>query len=233
MRVVCLLLFICGTVSNASAQEPYSVTLRGQAESIEISNVSASSVSLTVKLKLELINNGISPVIFLETKPPLLVGAALSKSSVDLASGNNLVSEYAGESVDTSPEWIALRKSLNHPSPPFDKVRILMPNESWQLEDYVSIALPTESGKSSFFPKRETWERVQALSKLWLRTTYQTWSLNLEPLNYDRTKKTFGYSLQKRWKDFGLLWLDGIRSEPIILNLKELRPSLVKRSAKS
>lgn len=233
MRVACLLLFLCGMVINFEAQTlsnqivktPYSVTLRGQAESIELSNVSASGVSLVVKLKLELHNDGTNSVIFLETKPPLLVAAALAKSTDDLVSGNNLASQYTGESIDTSPEWIALRECLKQPFPPPDKVRVLMPNESWWIEGSVSIALPTESGKASFYPKRETWERVQELSTIWLRIAYQSWSLNLEPESNDRTKKAFGYKLQKRWKSVGLLSLDDVRSEPIMLDLKKVQSS--------
>lgn len=232
MRVTCLLLFLCGIFINIEAKtlsntikekKPYSVALRGQVESIELSNVSASGVSLVVKLKLELHNDGTIPVIFLEAKPPLLVGAALAKSTGDLISSNNLVLEYMGPAVNTSSEWLVLRKSLNQPLPPPDKVRILMPNESWQLEDSVSIALPTESGKSSFDPKRESWENIQELPAVWLQVICQMWPLNLEPPSNDRTKKRFGHKLQKRWEDVGLLWLDDVRSEPIMLDLKKVR----------
>jgi hypothetical protein len=237
MRISYLLIFLCGmSVINmktnplsktAQEKEPDSITLRGQVESVELSNVSASGVSLVIKLKLELLNNGTLPVIFLEAKPPSLVGAALTRRPDPLIPDNTLATDYKGESVNTSPEWILLRNSLNQPSPPPDKVRILMPNESWQLEDCVSIALPTEiSANSISFPRSESWERIRELSTVWLRITYQTWSLNLEPLSNDRTKMTFGRKLQKKWKDVGLLWLDGVRSEPIMLDLKKAQSTV-------
>lgn len=233
MRVVCLLVFLCGVVAinieakalpkTVNEKASYSVALRGQVESVELNNLSSSEVVLVVKLKLELLNDGACPVIILEAKPPLLVGIALARSPDDLVSGKTLVTDYKGESVNTSPEWTVLRNSLNQPSPPPDKVRILMPNESWQLEESVSIALPTGSGRSGFFPKRESWERIQELSTIGLYVTYQMWSPNLELVSTDSSKMRFGHRLQKRWKNVGLLWLDGIRSEPITLDLKKVQ----------
>jgi hypothetical protein len=232
MRVICFLMFVCGVITaNLEAQplsksmnekEAYSVTLHGQVEAVELSNVSSSGVSLVVKLKLELLNNGTKPVIFLATKPPSLVGAALAKSPGDLTSGKVLVSEYTGEAVNTSSEWLVLRRSLNQPSPPPAQVRIMKPNESWQFEDSITIALPTESGRNNFFPQRESWESIRKLSTVWLRVSSQVWSLNLEPIGGDRTKKTFGRKLQRRWKNVGLLWLDSIQSEPIMLDLQKI-----------
>lgn len=90
------------------------------------------------------------------------------------------------------------------------------------MEDSISISLPTESGKTSFSSKRETWESVQKLPAVWLRVTSQVWSPNLEHRRNDRSRLTFGHRLQKRWKKIGLLWLDDIWSAPILLDLKKL-----------
>jgi len=220
-----LLVFIDAThLSKATTKmEPYSVTLRGQVESIELNNISSSGVTMVVKLKLELLNNGASPVIFLATKPPSLVGAALAKSPTDLVSGKNLVLEYAGPAVDTSPEWAMLRKSLDQSSPPSDKARILRPNESWWLEDSVGIAFPTEAGKNSFIPKRESWEMIQKVSPVWLRVICQVWPLNLEPPSRDRTELKFGYKLQQRWERDGFLWLKPLYSDPVKLDLQNIK----------
>ncbi len=230
MRVLYLLTLMCGMViTNIEAQtlpgvvatkEPYSVVLRGVAKSIEVKKSSPSDIMLNVNLKMELQNNGSKPVIFLEAKPPEIRGAALAKSPDEFSAFKHLVLEYYGESVETSPEWTVLRNDLNQPSPPLDKVRVLMPNESWKFESVVSIVLPTESGKGSFSDKRESWEKIKQIPSVWLRTICQVWSLNVELKSNDRTKLIFGSELQKRWIDVGLLWLDDIQSEPIAFDLK-------------
>ena len=233
MRVVYLLLLLYGitTISieaktifkTTKEKETYSVALSGQVESIEVENSHSSDVKLTVNLKMELLNNGTKPAIFLEAKPPHLRGGVLAKNPnpSDFSSVNRLILAYYGESVDTSSEWIVLREALNQPSPPLDKVRILQPNELWEWKDVVSIAMPTEANKRSYFDdKRESWENVKQLSTGWLQAICQVWSLNLEPLSRDRTEKTFGRKLQRRWKDVGLLLLDNVYSEPIRLDLK-------------
>ncbi|MFN0141323.1 MAG: hypothetical protein ACKVQW_14700 [Pyrinomonadaceae bacterium] len=196
----------------------YSVVLRGEVKSVEVKKSSSSSVMLTVNLKMELVNDGPKPVIFLEVKPPELRGAALAKWPEDLSTSKSLALRYYGEAVDTSREWTDLRTALNQPSPPLGNVRVLMPRESWKFDDAVDIPLPTASGKSSF-DKSESWETIKQLPFVWFGAICQVWSLNLEPKGTDRTKLVFGNRLQKRWNDIGLLWLNDIKSEPIALDL--------------
>jgi hypothetical protein len=207
----------------AAANECYSVVLRGEVQLLEVKKSSPSEIMLNVSLKMELLNNGSKPVIFLETKPPELRGVALAKSPKDFSASKNLASAYYGESVDTSREWAVLRSELNQSSPPLDKVRVLIPNESWKFDGIVNISLPkNESGKDKFSlsSKKESWETIKQLPAVWLRATVQVWSLNLEPKSSEQTELKFGNELQKRWKDVGLLWLDDIQSEPIALDLK-------------
>jgi hypothetical protein len=163
MRVLCLIMVLCGMqVANIEAQmssesstkDSYSVVLRGEAESIKVKSYD-SEVGLTVYLKIELLNTGSKPVIFLEAKRPKVRGAILSKNREEIFASNRLALEYYGESVDKSPEWTVLRDELNQLSPPVDKVRVLIPNESWKWEDSVGIALPKTSDKNYFIDKRE------------------------------------------------------------------------------
>jgi hypothetical protein len=46
------------------------------------------------------------------------------------------------------------------------------------------------------------------------------WPWNVEERGPEREKLKFGHELQERWKDVGLLWLEDVRSEPIMLDLK-------------
>lgn len=235
MRTVCALIFLCGIViMNIEAQtlsnsmkdkEPYSVALRGQVESVEINQSPPSSVSIIVKLKLEIINDGVKPLIFLKEDSPILVGSDLTKNPDKVSPENRLAFLYAGPGVDTSPKWAVLRQSLDQSSPPPDKVRILMPNETWHFNDTAQIYLSTEAGNKSVFPKSASWEAIQKLSPVWLRVVCEVWPLNLEPPSRDRTnrartKLTFGHKLQRRWDRYGRLWLDGLQSIPIKLNLR-------------
>lgn len=231
MRVVCALVLLCGAIAiNIEAEthfkimknkEPYSVTVRGQVASVEINQLPPSGVSIDVKLKLELINDGQKPVIFLKDKAPILVGYVLTKSSDNVSPANQLAFSFTGPGVDTSPEWASFRKSLDQPFPPSDNVRILMPNETWRLDDTVRIFLSTEAGNKSASPQNASWEVVQKLSPVWLRIIFQAWPLSLESPKRDRSKLMFGRKLQHQWKREGLLWLEALHSHPIELNLRD------------
>ena len=196
-----------------------SVTLRGQVTSIELRDVTSTSVSVVIKLKLEARNSGTKPVIFLESEPPKITGATLTKSPSD-PSSEALVNDYRGPSVDRSAKWSTLRNNLDRPSPPRDKIRVLMPDQSWSFEGTVDITLPTEASNHSYFPKSASFETVQKYSPVWMKLNWEVWPLNVEPWSNDRSKLKFGRMLQRRWKDVGVLWLDGIYSEPIMLDLK-------------
>jgi hypothetical protein len=209
------------TLSNVSrAKESCAVTMRGQVLSVEVTDVPPSSVSIVVKLKLEILNNGAQPVIFLKEKMPLLVGYELIKNPDAPSPDNQLAVSFTGPGVNTSPEWAVLRQRLDQSSPPPDQVHILMPNERWAFDDTVIMYLSTEARDESTFSKNASWAAVQEASPVWLLVDYQVWPWNLEPPSNDRTRMTFGHKLQKRWQAVGLLQLDGIRSEPILLDVR-------------
>lgn len=166
---------------------------------------------------LELVNTSPTPIIFLKRQPQF-VGAALAKQPDDFATGNHLVSTYAGPAVSLAPEWGALRLGLDKPTPPPDQTRILMSNESWSLEATVGVSLPDHP--EMFAPaKSASLKDIKELSPVWLRVVCEVWPWNLEA-GADRSKLNYGRELQRRWKDIGVLWLDEIYSEPMTLNLK-------------
>jgi hypothetical protein len=228
MRIMYSLLFVIGVMAiGTMAQQRYEssqhdddpvVALRGQVQSTELRDVTPSGVSLVVKLKLELHNNGSKPVIFLNDPAPTITGATLNKVASD-PPHSALVSDYRRPSVDTSSKWLTLRRSLDKAQPPSELVRILPAGESWWFEGSVDVALPTEAGKSNYIPRRATWESMQELSPVWLHVSLEVWPLNVEP-SKNPNKLSFGLSLQRRWKNVGQLRLDGIYSEPIMLDSK-------------
>ena len=207
---------------TARPTRPKGLCLRGKVISVEIISDSAgsrySSNCLEMKLLLQLVNTGPTPIIFLK-REPLFVGAALAKQPHDFATGNHLVRTYVGPAVNFSPEWSALRVSLDRPTPPPEQTRILMPSESWSLRATVGVSLP--DNPELFLPARgASLKDLKELSSLWLRVVCEVWPWNLEP-SADRSKLKYGRKLQRRWKDVGVLWLDEIYSEPLTLNVKE------------
>jgi hypothetical protein len=127
--------------------------------------------------------------------------------------------DYFGESVSNSDKWIGLMSKLDKLKPVKNVIHFLHPNKSWTIETKLSLSVPTEKYKDSFFPKREYWENILKRNKVWIKILGQSWSLNLEPNKINNDKLNFGAKLQKRWSKYGYLWLDDIVSEPIPLDL--------------
>lgn len=214
-----------GLANSTHDQKPKMISLRGKVISVKTVADSLSSRYssnfLEIKLMLELVNTSPTPVIFLK-REPRFVGAALAKKPDDFAIGNHLARTYVGPAVSLSPEWVALRMSLDKLTPPSDETRILMPNEAWSLEATVGVVLPDHP--EMFSPaKSASLKDIKQLSTVWLRIVCEVWPWNLEP-GANRSKSDFGHKLQRRWKDVGVLWLDEIYSEPITLNLKDNNP---------
>jgi hypothetical protein len=206
-------------------QTPKILCLRGKVISVktivDAPESRYSSNFLEIKLMLELVNTSSTPIIFLN-REPLFVGAALAKQPDDFVTGNHLARSYAGPAVSLAPEWAALRRSLDKPTPPPDQTRVLMPNESWSLGATVGVSLPDHP--EMFAPaKSASLKDIKELSTVWLRVVCEVWPWNLEP-GADRSKLNYGRKLQRRWKNVGVLWLDEINSEPMRLNLNESNP---------
>jgi hypothetical protein len=110
----------------AQQRQPVSISLRGTVQSVKILKTSPPSVFIDIKLKMELVNTGAQPIIFLK-REPLFVGAALARKPTDFVVGNILVDDGAWPANEITPEWTALRLSLDKPKPPTDETRILAP----------------------------------------------------------------------------------------------------------
>jgi hypothetical protein len=167
---------------------------------------------------MELVNVGTRPVILLQSEP-FFPGGALARKPEDFEQGNVLVVDAGWPSNDISPEWATLRSNLDKSNPPADQTRLLMPGESRPMETSVRLVVPTDPSKYTSSRKKESLATIQQLSPVWLRVVCEVWPWNVEPLNADRSQLKFGHKLQKRWKDVGLLWLEEIYSEPIMMDV--------------
>jgi hypothetical protein len=214
-----LLLTTSVIAQSGSNQGSKLLTLRGRVESVEVKEIDQSSVLIEIKLRMELVNTGGKSIILLQ-REPLFPGGSLARKPDDFEAGNVLASDAGWPSNDTSPEWTALRSSLDKPRPPAEETRLLVPGESWPLETSVTLVVPTDPSKYTSSRKKESLATIQQLSPVWLRVVCEVWPWNVEPLTPDRSKLQFGHKLQQRWKDIGLLWLDEIYSEPMIIDVK-------------
>lgn len=221
-----VLLLICNLsgaahsqVTATSGTRTKMLLLRGRVESVEVKEIDRSSALIDVKLKMEFVNVGVRPIIFLK-REPLFPGGALARKPDDFEVGNVLAADAGWPSNEISPEWATLRASLDKSSPPQNETRLLMPGESWPLDTSVRLIVPTDPSKSISSRKKESLATIEQLSSVWLRVVCEVWPWNVEPLTDDRSKLKFGRKLQQRWRQSGVLWLDVVYSEPIKFDLK-------------
>ncbi len=191
-----------------------SLTLRCKVGRIDIEKVTESFTRVNLELTLELINTGKRPIILLG-KEPAFPGSYLTSNRGDLARANILNTTYFGPAVDLSPEWHNLREALDQEAPPTSVTRTLMPSDSWVLKTRCYLAFDSSS---STYPKAKSFKEVQEASPVWLQVICNVWPFNVEPMA-DR-KLPFGRELQRRWQRSGHLWLEGLLSEPVLLDLK-------------
>jgi hypothetical protein len=235
MRVLlfaCLLvLAVSSSEAGAAAQDeggqtPKPLTLRGAVQSVQVKKDASSAAFIAVKLKMELVNTGFRPIIFLN-RNPLFPGGRLAEKPEYFGTKNILAKTYGGPSNDISPEWSTLRSSLDEPGPPPGETRTLMPGDSWPLDAAVVFVVPTATIREGniLFDSTKSLPVIQGLSPAWLRVDCEVWPFNVESPapEPERSKFKFGHELQKRWNDFGLLWLSRINSEPIMLDLKKVK----------
>ncbi|HKV41402.1 MAG TPA: hypothetical protein VJX67_19505 [Blastocatellia bacterium] len=157
ISVLIPLMLMPGTaVIGGNAQARPKLVLRDDIESVVITERPPSDARIDVKLKLELINEGPTPVLLLKENPlleeryPKQLEYEITKTS-DTTADNRVAWQFAGESDDTSPRWTTLRNALDQNAPPLDKIRIIEPNESYSFEDrtdiFFSSAIVSQTGK--------------------------------------------------------------------------------------
>jgi competence protein ComGC len=225
LLILCIPSLAQGKKHTYSSGGAPSLSLRGQINSFEITEDSTSSDFLAVKLTVQFVNTGKTPILLLNAGPissggldtePRFLGATLAKN----ADGESLTSIYVGPNLDLSPKWVIMRSILNQNVPSPDKIYVLMPNEIMTLEASIGLDLPRKPENFGYTQKASLKQILDA-SPVWLKVHCEVWPLNLEPASgKNKLKKRFGHQLRQKWKRFGHLWLDDIDSEPILLDLK-------------
>src|SRR5262245_50812519 len=63
------LLAVVASAQSASGQASKGLTLRGRVESVSVKEIDQSSALIDIKLKMELVNVGVVPIILLQREP--------------------------------------------------------------------------------------------------------------------------------------------------------------------
>ena len=234
--------FLLGTASllqstarcqTAPEQNPKKLALRGNVTAVEIMDDSANSGTalIIVWLELNMVNTGTRPLIFL-SMPPLFHGAALARTpeefSVEDWVRSELTYDFGGPSISKDPKWAVMRARLDQPAPPPDLTRILSPGGSWKLATRVVVGVPTDRVRQNLLGKKEPLQAFLDASPVWIQVLGDPWPPDLWDTN--KYKVGFGKELQQRWMDKGLLWYELLRSEPMLLDLKKAKHTVLPRN---
>lgn len=222
-----LILLLLNVSNNCSAQSSLyqdndnrTILLKGTVTGVETEISPGSSFAdVKVSLKLEYANIGKKPLLLVTKKNPICVDAIITKTTKPADGDNILYDEYRGLSVMLSPEWKELRDELNMKAPPSKLVQIVKPGESWIHNSFVNFRPPLELEQYAIDRPAVSWSLLLQSSPAWLRLKCDLWQSNVEPDPWSKEHR-FGHELQQRWRQYGILQLDTVTSEPFILNLR-------------
>jgi hypothetical protein len=196
------------------------IVLTGKVKQVVRDSSEKNYISFLVDLELVIQNVGNRTAILFLDGMTHSAGEWLAVSEKDANNGKfNLVSQR-WSSCEWSKQWVDLRRSLDKPQPPDDRVQLLTPGKSVNQEIQCGLLIPLKSylnGTNEIVG----WDIFQNYPVLWLKIDVQMWPTNIE-LPGSKCNP-FGRKLQKRWRDQGYLWLDMLMSEPIELRLDQER----------
>ncbi len=195
-----------------------SLIVRGQVESARVVEDSGSaSASIQVDVQLEIKNDGRRAVLILE-RDIRLSGVAVAGGDRDFSRDGVLAADYVDTARDRSSEWLKLRSELNAADPPVALLKVLQPGEAVFLKGSATLDVPLDANRYTSSRKKATLLELMNHSRLWILVRCDMWPSNLEE-NPEGTR--FGLELRRRWWNRGVLWLEPLTSEPMMLNLND------------
>jgi hypothetical protein len=219
LRVIAFALLISGlTAIGAFAQSAVIITgVVKNAKAIP-SPAPKDSVAVLITLTIRIENKGDIPVLFLTDHLPGFPRLILTKDSGPVTESNILFENYGGPTLTMEAEWKSLRKALDLRLPPTEKVKVLGPHLSWELESETVLRVPTSYRSFIIGGQPASWESLQKASPVFLRFEAQFWSVSIEKPPKGE-KFPFGHMLQRRWRKVGELQLDPVLTQPMSLSL--------------
>jgi hypothetical protein len=222
MRILVLLIITnyCSAQLLSNQDKGNGVLFRGSVTDVEQEIPYGSTFALVkISVKLEFINSTQKPLIFLLKKCPICVDAIVTKTT-ELAEGNNiLIDQYNGPAVTTSPEWKELREAINKETPPANLFKIVRPGESWIVNSYLVLHPTLKLEKYRLDRPAASLNLLIQSSPAWLRLKCDLWPFNVEPDPWSNEYR-FGHDLQHRWRQYGILQLDSVTSEPFEVSFR-------------
>ncbi|MCG3146266.1 MAG: hypothetical protein HONDAALG_04165 [Gammaproteobacteria bacterium] len=191
-----------------------SLVLRGKVNEVTLVREDKQSIVLKLKLSMEFVNQSDKPIIILRRK--FWQGAEMIGRTPEEASSSKYL--YIGThwpSVDEGVEWQRMRRSLDQTEPPTELTMRLLPGEAYPYETEITLYFEKAG---SLDGTRQRWDKILQASPVWLRVSLEIWPINLEP-DVDPSNPSWGKWLQRRWQNYGNLWLDRLTSEPMRLDL--------------
>lgn len=193
------------------------LSLSGRIVEGKITDDEANNVKVELKLILEIRNIGSKPALIFR-REPVVVDRIIFATSSAVKSSKYLYRGLSLPSIARNQEWEEIQKRINKASPPSDLIRELVPNETWMLEttDWFYI-----SKSANLDPDSKSWSSIRQASPVLLQLTLAMWSADIEP-NVDRGALKFSKMLQRRWRELGILQLENLVSEKMILDFSAL-----------
>jgi hypothetical protein len=226
-RHMLALAFILSVCPSVLSQDVVTETLilTGKAPTFKLRRDGAG-VRCTVDLSLNFVNNGSEPLIIL--RPHIrdvpgvfwVGGVALARTRAESETRTFIYRREHWPSFYGKAAELA--KQLDQATPPAGITRTIQPKEKWAWRTKVDLYIgerSTHMGGGADLG----WDEIgRANYPVWLRVGVGIWPFGLESV-----RGGISWELQRRWQDFGRLWIGGenihhvLLSEPIMLNLNE------------
>ena len=176
-----------------------------------------------LKLEVTFTNQGSEPIIILQK-----IGGYNGYRDLMFASGvsvygSNQVGDYIIQDFNALPSICTgcnehLGKILDQKTPPEEYTKILKSRESVTFTQEAGFGLSPKTSSGIY-----GWDEVEKNNwKLSGRINY-----SMFPINLGKYVRNFGHKLQKRWKDYGILYVGEIhsliRSEKFEIDLTEVK----------
>jgi hypothetical protein len=201
---VVFLLALCHPLANAQSEDTHGLLLRGKVLKVQTDRSYKGYVDLKLDLSLDFSNEGSAPAIIMRPwhEQDYWHGGSLIATTLQNAQTHKyLFADGIWESISSDDSYLRLARALDQPRPPEQLTMILKPGSSWNWRTSVTIRF--EENTHWRYPRLPTWEEMKTQpSPLWLRVSFEMW-----PFNAEYFKPNLAPKLQKRWREFGYLWI--------------------------
>lgn len=196
--------------SNANGMSD-DLKVTGRVMNLKVLEENEKTILLKVFLDLKFTNEGTKSVI-LYWHDFWINSISLFKTD-EKRNEDFLYSNGGLPSNSTSSHWLTLQRNLNQATPPLETTKTIDVKESvsWQTE----VGLIFYKKKQSYLPN-ESWKEILNNSPVFLTVELEMFP---KAISKSMEDNDFGKTLQKKWSNLGLLQLEDIQSEPVLLDL--------------